>query len=198
MNAIGQPISRIDGRLKVTGGAHYTSDIPIDGIVHGVIVQSTIANGRTTSIDTAAAEHAPGVLAVFTHRNMPRMNPTPKPWSHLHPHGQSYLPLQDDRILYADQPIALVVGTSRDQAAYAGTLIRVDYETEQPAVFRKRRTMRFNRHNSYGRSPRRSEMRMKRSLPAFFKLNKSTPHQIDTTTRWSRTPQRLSGTPMAC
>jgi xanthine dehydrogenase YagR molybdenum-binding subunit len=135
MNAIGQPISRIDGRLKVTGGAHYTSDIPIEGTVHGVIVQSTIANGRTTSIDTAEAEHAPGVLAVFTHRNMPRMNPTPKPWSHLHPHGQSYLPLQDDRILYADQPIALVVGTSRDQAAYAGTLIRVDYETEQPAVF---------------------------------------------------------------
>src|SRR5579862_1748849 len=124
MNAIGQPISRIDGRLKVTGGAHYTSDIPIEGTVHGVIVQSTIANGRTTSIDTAEAEHAPGVLAVFTHRNMPRMNPTPKPWSHLHPHGQSYLPLQDDRILYADQPIALVVGTSRDQAAYAGTLIR--------------------------------------------------------------------------
>ena len=135
MNAIGQPISRIDGRLKVTGGAHYTSDIPFEGAVHGVIVQSTIANGRTTSIDTAEAEHAPGVLAVFTHRNMPRMNPTPKPWSHLHPHGQSYLPLQDDRILYADQPIALVVGTSRDQAAYAGTLIRVDYETEQPAVF---------------------------------------------------------------
>ena len=53
MNAIGQPISRIDGRLKVTGGAHYTSDIPIEGTVHGVIVQSTIANGRTTSIDTA-------------------------------------------------------------------------------------------------------------------------------------------------
>lgn len=63
------------------------------------------------------------------------MNPTPKPWSHLHPHGQSYLPLQDDRILYADQPIALVVATTRDQAAFAGTLIWVDYETEQPGVF---------------------------------------------------------------
>ena len=53
MNAIGQPISRIDGRLKVTGGARYTADIPVEGIVHGVIVQSTIANGRTTSIDTS-------------------------------------------------------------------------------------------------------------------------------------------------
>ena len=102
---------------------------------NGVIAQSTIANGRTISIDTTEAERAPGVLAVFTHRNMPRMNPTPKPWSHLHPHGQSYLPLQDDRILYADQPIALVVATTRDQAAYAGTLIRVEYEMEQPIVF---------------------------------------------------------------
>src|SRR5437879_7749295 len=91
MNAIGQPISRIDGRLKVTGAARYTADIPIADVVDGVIVQSTIANGRTVSIDTAVAEQVPGVLAVFTHRNMPRMNPTPKPWSHLHPHGQSYL-----------------------------------------------------------------------------------------------------------
>src|SRR5579862_9202989 len=135
MNAIGQPISRIDGRLKVTGGAHYTSDIPIEGTVHGVIVQSTIANGRTVSIDIAAAEKAPGVLAVFTHRNMPRMNPTPKPWSHLHPHGQSYLPLQDDKVHYAGQPIALVVAETLDQAVYAGTLIRVEYEAWLPVVF---------------------------------------------------------------
>jgi xanthine dehydrogenase YagR molybdenum-binding subunit len=137
MNAIGQPISRIDGRLKVSGAARYTADIPIANVAYGVIVQSTIANGRTVSIDTAETEQAPGVLAVFTHRNMPRMNPTPRPWSHLHPHGQSYLPLQDDRILYADQPIALVVATTHDQAAYAGTLISVEYETQPPAIFNR-------------------------------------------------------------
>ena len=97
MNAIGQSISRADGRLKVTGGARYTADIPVAGAAHAAIVYSTIANGRTVSIDTTAAERAPGVIAVFTHRNMPRMNPTPKPWSHLRPHGQGYLPLQDDR-----------------------------------------------------------------------------------------------------
>jgi len=140
MNAIGQPISRIDGRLKVTGAARYTADIPIADVVHGVIAQSTIANGRTVSIDSTAAEQAPGVLAVFTHGNMPRMNPTPKPWSHLHPHGQSYLPLQDDKIFYADQPIALVVATTHDQAAYAGTLISVEYETQPAAVFDRQTT----------------------------------------------------------
>jgi xanthine dehydrogenase YagR molybdenum-binding subunit len=135
MNAIGQPISRVDGRLKVTGRARYTADIPLAGATHAAIVHSAIANGRTVSIDTAAAEKAPGVLAVLTHHNMPRMNPTPKPWSHLHPHGQEYLPLQDDLIHYAGQPIALVVAATLDQATHAGTLIKVKYETHPPAVF---------------------------------------------------------------
>ena len=130
-----QPLSRFDGRLKVTGAARYTADIPVQGALHASIVSSSIAHGRTIAIDTTAAEKAPGVLAVFTHRNMPRMNPTPKPWSHLHPHGQSYLPLQDDKVLYADQPIALVVAETVAQAAYAGTLVRIDYEVQPPVVF---------------------------------------------------------------
>ena len=79
MNAVGQPISRADGRLKVTGAARYTADIALAGAVHAAIVHSTIANGRTLSIDATDAERAPGVLTVFTCRNTPRMNPTPKP-----------------------------------------------------------------------------------------------------------------------
>jgi xanthine dehydrogenase YagR molybdenum-binding subunit len=135
MNAIGEPISRSEGRLKVTGVVHYTGDIAIVDALHASIVSTTIANGRTVSIDTSAAEKAPGVFRVFTYRNMPRMNPTPKPWSHLHPHGQSYLPLQDDQIHYAGQPIALVVADTLDRAAYAGTLIRVECEEQRPIVF---------------------------------------------------------------
>jgi xanthine dehydrogenase YagR molybdenum-binding subunit len=135
MSAIGRPTSRLDGRLKVTGGARYTADIPVDGAIHAAIVHSTIANGKTVSIDTSAAEQAPGVLAVFTHRNMPRMNPAPLPWRHLHPQGQSYLTLQDDKIHYAGQPIALVVAATLDQARHAGTLINVEYEAERPVVF---------------------------------------------------------------
>ena len=77
MNAVGQPISRVDGRLKVTGGARYTADIPLAAVAHAAIVYSTIASGRIMSIDTAAAENAPGVLAVLTYKNMPRMNPVP-------------------------------------------------------------------------------------------------------------------------
>ncbi len=134
MSAIGQPISRTDGSLKVTGRARYTGDIRVSGAVHAALVQSTIASGRIASIDTSAAEEA-GVLGVFSYRNLPRMNPTPKPWSHLHPHGQGYLPLQDDKIHYAGQPIAMVVASKLDQAVQAATLIKVHYEVAQPVVF---------------------------------------------------------------
>ena len=133
MSTIGQPLSRVDGRLKVTGGARYTADIPGNAIVHAAIVYSTIANGRVVSIDTAAAENAPGVLVVLTHNNMPRMKALP--WSHLRPQGQTYLPLQDDQVHYAGQPVALVVATTLDQATYAGTRIKVAYETDIPVMF---------------------------------------------------------------
>jgi xanthine dehydrogenase YagR molybdenum-binding subunit len=135
VNAVGQPISRADGRLKVTGQATYTADIPLADAVHAAIAHSTIANGRMVSIDVGAAEKAPGVLAVFTHRNMPRLNPTPKPWSHLHPHGQGYLPLQDDMIHYAGQPVALVVATTRDQAMHATRLVAIEFEVKPAVIF---------------------------------------------------------------
>ena len=133
MSAVGQPLSRSDGRLKVTGGARYAADIPCEPAVHAALVHSTIANGRTVSIDTTAAERAPGVIAVLTHNNMPRMHPAE--WSHLRPQGQTYLPLQDDRIHHAGQPIALVVARTLDQAAHAGTLIAIEYEADQHTVF---------------------------------------------------------------
>jgi xanthine dehydrogenase YagR molybdenum-binding subunit len=139
MNAVGQPISRIDGRLKVTGSARYTADIPLETSVHAAIVYSTIANGRIVSIETVVAESAPGVLAVLSHKNMPRMNQ--QSWSHLRPQGQTYLPLQDDRIHYAGQPVALVVAAALDQATYAGTLIKVAYESHPPVVFDLRTAM---------------------------------------------------------
>jgi xanthine dehydrogenase YagR molybdenum-binding subunit len=133
MNAVGQPTSRVDGRLKVTGRARYTADILLGGMAHAAIVYSTIANGRTRSIDIVAAEKAPGVLAVLTHKNTTRMNQMP--WSHLRPQGQTYLPLQDDQIRYPGQPVALVIAKTLDQATYAGTLVKVAYETNAPAIF---------------------------------------------------------------
>ena len=70
---IGQPVSRVDGGQKVTGGATYAAEFDVPGQAYGAIVRSTIANGRIASIDSAAAERAPGVIAVLTHRNAPRL-----------------------------------------------------------------------------------------------------------------------------
>jgi len=72
--AIGKPVERVDGRLKVTGGARYAAEFKAANLAHGVLVMSTIASGRIRSIDTKAALSAPGVLAVITHENAPRLN----------------------------------------------------------------------------------------------------------------------------
>lgn len=70
---IGKPVSRVDGRQKVTGAATYAAEFDRPGQAYGVIVRSTIASGRISTIDSAAAERAPGVLTVLTHRNAPRL-----------------------------------------------------------------------------------------------------------------------------
>jgi xanthine dehydrogenase YagR molybdenum-binding subunit len=66
---IGAPVTRIDGPLKVTGKARYAVDHPMDNIVFGFAVSSTIAKGRIVSIDTSIAERMPGVLAIIHHGN---------------------------------------------------------------------------------------------------------------------------------
>jgi len=94
------------------------------------------------------------VAVIGTHRNMPRMNPLP--WSHLRPQGQTYLPLQDDKIHYAGHPVAVVVAETRAQAIYAGTLIGIEYDVDRPVVFG--RTWRGIRSSSRpaGRTPKRA------------------------------------------
>jgi len=135
MSAVGKPLSRVEGRKKVTGGALYTADAVPIGTLHGSLVNSTIASGRVKRLNIAAAVAAPGVAGVFSSANMTRFKALPDPWDHNRPHGQHYIPLQDDQILYAGQPVALVVAETLDQAAYAGTLIEVDYEIKQPIVW---------------------------------------------------------------
>ena len=66
------------GASKRRAHARYTADIPVADVVYGVIVQSTIANGRTVAIDSSAAEQAPGVLKVFTHAQYATHEPDAK------------------------------------------------------------------------------------------------------------------------
>jgi xanthine dehydrogenase YagR molybdenum-binding subunit len=128
---IGKPVNRVDGTQKVTGGARYCAEIPIDNLVHGVLLGSTIANGRVIDIAIQAAEAVPGLLKVFTHRNLPKLQPVEK-----YPTGtggQSFMPMQDDRIYCSGQHIALIIAETLEQAQYAASLVQASY-TQEPAV----------------------------------------------------------------
>jgi xanthine dehydrogenase YagR molybdenum-binding subunit len=65
-DAVGGRLSRVDGPAKITGAAKYAVEQQLDGLAYAVLVESTIASGKVRSIDTAAAEAAPGVLKVLT------------------------------------------------------------------------------------------------------------------------------------
>src|SRR5256712_12877268 len=127
---IGQPISRVDGRQKVTGGATYAAEFDVPGQAHGAIVRSTMAKGRIASIDSAAAERAPGVVAVLTHRNAPRLAYRAHKAVVDPDVGERLHVLQDDGVSHQGQPIALVIAATLEQAIHAAMLVRVTYAQE--------------------------------------------------------------------
>ena len=127
---IGTPLRRVDGRMKVTGAATYPADISLTGAASAVIVNSAIAKGRIKRIDTRHAEQAPGVLGVLTHQNAPPLEHFPFQLWQI----QGLLPLQEAVITYGDQPIAVVMAETSEQARYAATLVDVEYEAETPVL----------------------------------------------------------------
>src|SRR5579862_9873201 len=89
-------IKRVDGHLKVTGSIRYAAEYPFPGLVYGAIVSSTIAKGTITGIDSKAAERSPGVVAVISHLNAPK----------IPGYGEHDIKtFNDDRIYFNGQPI---------------------------------------------------------------------------------------------
>lgn len=127
--AIGSPLNRRDGQEKVSGEARYAAEWPFDNLLYGVLVQSTIPSGRITAFDLAKAEAAPGVARIFTAENTPRFTAMSSP-----PLGQTALPLQDDKIEYEGQHIALVLAETLQQAQHAAKLVHVTYAAEPSKV----------------------------------------------------------------
>ena len=128
---VGQPIVRVDGRDKVTGRAKYSAEYPLPGLTYGVLATSPIAKGKIVRIDSAAALREPGVLAVLTHENLPKLAVTPNT-----PEGKKkigapmgFMPLTGDEIFYAAQPVALVVADTLEHATHAATLVQVTYQS---------------------------------------------------------------------
>lgn len=132
---IGAPVSRLDGPLKVSGEAPFAAEFEEDRMVFAALAYSTVAKGRIRAIDTSAAEAAPGVVLVMTHRNAPRMKPTPAFLTSPKACGPSDLPImQDDAIHWNGETVAVVLAETQEQADYAKSLVRVTYATEAAMV----------------------------------------------------------------
>jgi xanthine dehydrogenase YagR molybdenum-binding subunit len=127
----GKPLTRIDGPSKVTGEAKYAAEYEVPDLLHGVIVSSSIAKGRISGFDTDEARTFPGVVEIFTHQHRPHgahfsiffKDP-------MGPPGKPFRPLQDGRIHFSGQPVALVVANTFEAARDAAALVRVFYLVE--------------------------------------------------------------------
>src|SRR5688500_9266599 len=126
------PINRVDGKAKVTGSAAYAADYKMQNMAYGFLVGSTVAKGRIKSIDTKTAERAPGVLAVITHLNAPKVPgyQTGKDPSKPPTGGQPLRIFYDDEIFYYDQPIALVIADSFERVLHAAKLVKAQYDKQ--------------------------------------------------------------------
>ncbi|AWS47114.1 xanthine dehydrogenase family protein molybdopterin-binding subunit [Streptosporangium sp. 'caverna'] len=133
-SSIGQPLSRVDGPLKVTGGATYAAEFGVAGMAYAVIVGSSAGRGRITGVDTRAALAQPGVLAVLSHLNAPRL-PYREYRAAVDPAvGERLHVLQDDRVRFFGQPVAVVVAETLEAAGHGASLVDVTYAAEQPST----------------------------------------------------------------
>src|SRR6187397_2554743 len=113
---VGQPIDRVDGRFKVTGAAKFAADYPRDDLAYAIPIQSTVAKGRLIRIDSTAAENAPGVLAVISRANAPRLHKARNDFGSATKLGKARGLFADDRIYYAGQYLAIVIADTLERA----------------------------------------------------------------------------------
>jgi xanthine dehydrogenase YagR molybdenum-binding subunit len=130
---IGQARARIDGPLKVTGTARFTSDHHLPGMLYAVPVGATIAKGKVTAIDAARARQMPGVRAIFKRGDLPIKRITPNFGEGLMM-DEARPPFDDDIVRYYGQYVALAVADTFEQAKAAADAVAVTYAAEAPNV----------------------------------------------------------------
>ncbi len=129
---IGQPLTRRDGVLKVTGAARYAADHHPSGMLYAVLAVSSIARGRVAFLDVAAAKAHAGVVEVMTPANRPALAQDPD--EKLNPFTFRLDLLQSDRVRYANQPIAVVIADTLEAATQGATLLSPRYEAEPARI----------------------------------------------------------------
>jgi xanthine dehydrogenase YagR molybdenum-binding subunit len=130
---LGKPQNRLEGRLKVTGVLRYSGDRQMENIAYGYLVTSTIARGEIRAMDISEAERSSGVVAIYTPFHSLKLyhGLTQAEGANS---GEIDPPLQNNKISYYGQIVALVVAESFEQARDAAALVKVDYAPERPVT----------------------------------------------------------------
>ena len=131
----GDSVRRIDGRAKVTGHARYAAEHQPPDLVHGVVVNSTVARGHITALHLHAARAVPGVLDILSHLHRPKVRKLDMFYKDMTaPPGSPFKPFHGSAVLYSGQPVALVLAETFEAARCAAALVRVEYAQEAHAT----------------------------------------------------------------
>jgi len=130
--SIGQPLKRQEGVVKVTGAAVYAADNHPARMLHAVMAVATIANGRVSALDVDAAKAHPGVVEVMTPANRPALAKDPD--DRDNPFMFRLDLLQNDRVRYANQPIAVVIAETFEAATEGAALLSPQYDVDTPQL----------------------------------------------------------------
>ncbi|MBV9696179.1 MAG: xanthine dehydrogenase family protein molybdopterin-binding subunit, partial [Gammaproteobacteria bacterium] len=130
---IGQPLDRVDGALKVCGRAPFAAEHALPRLCHASLLLSRVPSGSVEVLDVRAASAAPGVLAILTPDNAPRL-PQHGRAGVQPPAGRVLTLLQDRDVYYHSQPIGVVIAETLEQAQFARSLVRVSYQPSQPQL----------------------------------------------------------------
>jgi len=133
-NYVGQRVKRTEDPRLIKGLAHYVDDISLPGTLHVAFVRSYFAHAKINGIDTSAAESAPGVVAVYTGKEVAdKIGPVPCAGALPDLKVPDHRVLATNKVYFVGHPVAVVVATDRYTARDAADLIIVDYE-ELPVV----------------------------------------------------------------
>ena len=133
---IGQPVTRQDAALKVTGAAKYSAEFALPNLAHAVLVTAPVGRGTIRGFDLSAAQAATGVVKIITHENAPRLRVIEEKSAKKAKasFGESLLPFQNADIVYNGQAIAIVVADTYERARYAASLVVADIAVLAPAT----------------------------------------------------------------
>src|SRR5689334_14816216 len=131
---IGADIARIDGRLKVTGAAHYASDMSVANPAYAFLVTSAIARGRIAAIDDRETRAVPGFLDLLTYESVGAKVKAGKFFATGGYVGTSIQPLGSAQVWHGGQILAVVLADSFEAAREAAHRLRITYDAERPSA----------------------------------------------------------------